>query len=119
MKDKKGQNQSRLEMALEALRLFLRSLPTNSRFSIISFGSTCEFLTLNGDTIFEYDDTQLKGVINLVNEFTANFGGTNLLEPLRLALDIFQSDDPLIRNLTRKVFLLTDGTVGNKGDLLI
>ena len=37
----------RVEMAIKALKLFLRSLPPYCRFSIISFGSQFEYMTID------------------------------------------------------------------------
>ena len=38
---------SRIRMACEAAELFLKSLPQNSRFNIVSFGSSYKFMFSN------------------------------------------------------------------------
>ena len=40
-------NDGRIETARDALKLFLKSLPLDSRFAIISFGSSWEPLRIN------------------------------------------------------------------------
>ena len=41
-----------IRTAKEALKLFVRSLPTGCTFSIISFGTEHSFLEINGETVF-------------------------------------------------------------------
>jgi hypothetical protein len=45
----------------------------------------------------------MKEIIGLIGEFQANFGGTNILEPLQLAVkENFNTPN-------KRIFLLTDG----------
>ena len=66
----------RIETAREALKLFLKSLPLDSRFAIISFGSIWEPLRINDKFIIEYNNENAKIAIDAVSNFSANFGGT-------------------------------------------
>ena len=47
-------------------------------------------------------------ILSEISQFTANYGGTNILDPLKkvIALDV--------GNKKRRVFLLTDGEVEDK-----
>ena len=58
---------SRMETCKEALKLFLRSLPVRSRFSIISFGSRFEQMVIGKDTIIEYNDKNSKEALALID----------------------------------------------------
>ena len=45
-----------MDMAKEALQLFMQSLPSGSKFKINSFGSSFEAMSLNGKTTIDYND---------------------------------------------------------------
>ena len=47
---------SRIKKARDALILFLRSLPVGCKFSVISFGSRFEYLTVNEATVIEHNE---------------------------------------------------------------
>ncbi|BFU20577.1 hypothetical protein conserved [Entamoeba histolytica] len=85
------------------LQLFLRQLPLNSKFQIISFGSTYDFMFKE---MTEYNEDTLKFASETVSHFEANYGGTNMHAPLKALID----------NNTEKchIILLTDGYVDNK-----
>jgi hypothetical protein len=57
----------RMDMAREALQLFMQSLPTGSKFKIISFGSHFEEMNVNGDTFVDYNDKTRKIAINQID----------------------------------------------------
>ena len=69
-------------LAREALQLFIRSLPQNSMFTIISFGSRFETLKYNGQKSIEYNDESKDFAIDQVGRFDADFGGTEIVYPL-------------------------------------
>lgn len=56
-----------------------------------------------------YSDANSKEAINKIGEFRANMGGTELLRPIKLALDQKLPDD-----IQKRVFILTDGFTDNK-----
>ncbi|CDW74212.1 UNKNOWN [Stylonychia lemnae] len=91
----------------QALILFLKSLPPGSQFEVIPFGSI--FKTLSGKPEgFQYNDQNLNQVINEINNFDAEMGGTSLYEPLNHAINDIKT------TLNKRIFMLTDGEVDNK-----
>ena len=100
----------RIEMAKEALIYALKSLPPNSFFNIISFGSDHKWL-YRGHA--ESTEKTVEDAINNVKAFKADMGGTNILQPIYKAMSF-----PRRKNHPRTVFLLTDGAVGNTAAVL-
>ena len=105
----------------EALNLFLKSLPDDSLFEVISFGS--EFRLLSQEISLnpsqesmgiEYSDENVRKAIEHVSKFSANMGGTEIFEPLESAIKL-EVSDPSIK---KQIFLLTDGEV-SKPDKVI
>jgi uncharacterized protein YegL len=95
----------RIAMATKAVVLFLKSLPADSRFNIISFGSTFGGMFQNSVT---YNRESLNRAINELSLFGADFGGTEILEPIKHVLQ--QESDP---QYPKTIFLLTDGDVSS------
>lgn len=87
-----------IQKVRSALQLFLHSLPSNSKFEIVGFGSTFEPLF---NRSVEYNDETLKTAIEYAKTVSADFGGTEMLKPLTHILP--QMPDHLI--------FLTDGAV--------
>eukprot|EP00090_Calanus_glacialis_P038770 TRINITY_DN6757_c0_g1_i1.p1 TRINITY_DN6757_c0_g1~~TRINITY_DN6757_c0_g1_i1.p1 ORF type:complete len:929 (+),score=240.22 TRINITY_DN6757_c0_g1_i1:18-2804(+) len=94
-----------MNLAKEALQVFLHSLPVNSFFNIILFGSTFKSLFPQSR---QYDDDSLRDAKDSAAGISANLGGTEIFQPLQ---HIFQM--PLLAGLARQVFVLTDGQVSN------
>ena len=97
-----------MEMAIEALKLFMRSLPEGCRFQIISFGS--QFRAMNGSEkidMIAYNQESKDRALAHIESMDANLGGTNILKPLTATLE--QNKD----SKKQRIFLLTDGQVGN------
>ncbi|ELP90240.1 hypothetical protein EIN_394270 [Entamoeba invadens IP1] len=86
-----------IESLKSALQLFLRQLPTDSTFDIISFGSQFDSL-FSG--LKKYDETSFDFASKAVENFESNYGGTNILEPLKSAMA-----------QKSQIILLTDGQV--------
>ncbi|RIB09289.1 hypothetical protein C2G38_2108988, partial [Gigaspora rosea] len=93
-----------MKKASEALQLLLRSLPEDCFFNVISFGS--QF-----DSLFEksqpYSENSFLKALKHSQEMTANYGGTEIYNPIKWAFDNSSNDMP------SSVFLLTDGKVNN------
>ena len=73
----------RIKSARKALELFIRSLPTGSHFSIMSFGSGFDFTQgPKGEIIIPYTQESCNKAIEEVKEFEADFGGTEIYRPI-------------------------------------
>lgn len=96
---------TRIEKAKEALFLFLKSLPVDSYFNIISFGSKSESMFPSSE---RNSIKAIESAILAVKNMTANMGGTEIFQPLQTILL-----DKVIEGYPRQVFLLTDGGVSD------
>lgn len=96
---------SRIEKAKEALILFLKSLPVQTFFNVVSFGSKFEFMFKSS---IKYDNTNLEKAIQNIKRMTADMGGTEIYSPLE---NIFKNK--IIEGFPKQIFLLTDGGVSN------
>lgn len=100
---------SRIVQARSSLIYFLKSLPVNSYFNVISFGS--EFNALPKS--LKYNDKDIEKIIAEIELYDADFGGTEIFQPIQFALDL-----PPIENYQRNIFLLTDGSVENSDQVV-
>ena len=101
----------RIEMAKESLIYFLKSLPnTKSKFNIISFGSTYEKIY---DNFVDITEENINKAIEISNNFDADLGGTELMEPLLYLENCLIND-----NKPTRIFILTDGAVFNTEECL-
>jgi len=101
----------RISMARNALLLFLKSLPADSYFNIVSFGT--DYIPLFGSSV-AYSKDSLRNAAKMVSKFDANMGGTHIYNPLREVLEA-----PIKKGYPRFVFLLTDGDVSNTQQVLL
>ena len=106
-----GFGSGRIEMAVEALKLFICSLPEGCNFNIISFGSRWDRLS-GADAFLTFDQDTKERVLGQISRFDADYGGTDILSPLQNVLTKFNEGKK------RRVFLLTDGQAA-KSKLII
>ena len=108
--DRSGSMNGRsIARAKEALKMLLNQLPPdNTKFNIISFGSR---YTRLWDRAREYNDDNLATALSHVDEMDANYGGTDILSPLK---DVIGHT----ARCPRDIILLTDGSVGNTREIL-
>ena len=71
---------SRMEMAKSALTLFLKSLPVHSKYNVVSFGNRFDFLHNESQA---YNKKNLENTLLQVEQMSANYGGTNIYNPLK------------------------------------
>jgi len=72
----KGQ---RIIESKETIKIFLSSLPKNSKFNIIKFGTDFEFLSSNS---LNFSEKNLKLSFDFIEKIDSNLGGTELYKPL-------------------------------------
>ncbi|KAL4484464.1 hypothetical protein ABPG74_019641 [Tetrahymena malaccensis] len=92
-----------IQKACEALILFLKSLPTDSYFNVVSFGSSYQKLF---ESSIKYDTKSLEKAIKTIKKYTADLGGTEIYKPLQ---SIF--NEKKMEGYNKQIFLLTDGEV--------
>lgn len=98
-----------IKKAAECLEFFIRSLPPNSFFNVVRFGSSFEKLFPNS---MEYNETTAEKAINLAQNLKSNLGGTNIYNPLK---DIFELKT---EHNQRQIFIMTDGEVNDVAEVL-
>ncbi|KAM4060978.1 vault protein inter-alpha-trypsin domain-containing protein [Hirsutella rhossiliensis] len=91
-----------------ALQIFLKSLPVGVRFNVCSFGSRFTFLWENSQF---YDQSSLDKAVQHVKSFEADYGGTEIYQPLEEAFRRRLTD------MNLEVFLLTDGEIWEQNQL--
>ena len=97
-----------IELVKQALLLFIKSLPVNSYFQLIGFGSS--FTKYNEEPVL-YNKENVDNIISVINGLRANLGGTNISSPLS---EIYNDNNYSKINLSKNIFLLTDGQVHDR-----
>ena len=103
---------SSMRLVSESLLFFLQSLPKDSYFQLIGFGSTYKKIN---DKPLLYNKENVKNTMDIIKNLKADLGGTNISSPLK---DIFDSKDYDDIDLGRNLFILTDGEVDNREECL-
>ena len=105
-------NGNKIEISKKALELFLQSLPANSYYQLIGFGSN--FVKYD-ETPKEYNQDNINLSMKCIESLNAELGGTNIYDTLK---NIYE--DKIYDNikLNRKIFLLTDGYIKNRENTL-
>jgi hypothetical protein len=97
-----------METTKEALVLFLKSLPADAHFDIVSFGGRFVHMCKDSSDGFAYTDQNVERAIAEVKGMSADMGGTEIFEPLQSVVNLMTKVSP---RSTKKLFLLTDGDV--------
>ncbi|GAB7329850.1 hypothetical protein MBLNU13_g01566t1 [Cladosporium sp. NU13] len=101
--DQSGSMQGPKNDALvSALMVFVKSLPLGVRFNIIAFGNSFRSLWPASQA---YNESSMKAALDFIGTFRADYGGTELLNPVKAAFDQMLDAMPL------EVMLLTDGEI--------
>ena len=101
-----------INLVSKALLLFLQSLPKNSYFQLIGFGTNYEYYNKEPT---EYNKENIKEIFEKIKKLKADKGGTNIYSPLK---DIFSKEVYNNISLPKYIFLLTDGEIDNKDKTL-
>ncbi|KAK1637791.1 vault protein inter-alpha-trypsin [Colletotrichum phormii] len=99
---------NKMEDLKNALRVFMKSLPVGSMFNICSFGSRHDFLFPKS---VMYDQSTLETAMRHIDTFSANYGGTQIYNPIETTFKRRHID------LDLETFVLTDGEVWDQGRL--
>ncbi|CAF0916379.1 unnamed protein product [Adineta steineri] len=104
-------DENKIRFARQSMLLFLKSLPLNSYFNIIRFGTNYELL-FNDATVI-YNEENFKQAEQMINNMKANLGGTQLVKPLKWVEEHSPKE-----GRCRQIFLLTDGEIANVSEVL-
>eukprot|EP00898_Chlorokybus_atmophyticus_P002678 jgi/Chlat1/3410/Chrsp23S03738 len=96
-----------ISQARAALQLCLRSMPQDAYFNIVGFGSHFDMLFPKS---VKYNDRTLREAAQYASMLDANFGGTEILQPLHAVYNMPRVEEA---GYTRQVFVYTDGQVFN------
>ncbi|EAR96606.2 von willebrand factor type A domain protein (macronuclear) [Tetrahymena thermophila SB210] len=99
-----------IRRACEAIILFLKSLPNDSYFNVISFGSSFEKLFPFST---KYTSESLEKAVQIINNYDSDLGGTEIYNPLHNVFIMKR-----ISGYNRQIFLLTDGEVDSSEQVI-
>ncbi|KAI4135514.1 MAG: hypothetical protein LQ347_000622 [Umbilicaria vellea] len=106
--DRSGSMQNKMATLKSAMKVFLKSLPLGVKFNICSFGNMHSFLWTQSKP---YGQMTLDEAISHVDDFIANYGGTQTFDAMMAAVESRFKDLPC------EVMLLTDGEIWNQDQL--
>ena len=95
-----------IELVKESLLIFIQSLPKNSYFQIIGFGSNYK---MYNKTPVKYNNSNIKEIMIKIKAFRGDMGGTHMFEPLKNIFNNLSQYEKI--KLNKHLFLLTDGEV--------
>jgi hypothetical protein len=93
----------------QSLTELMRLLPEDSFFNIISFGTSYEPMYKESMLVKDKRDE----AVGKIQTFDADMGGTEILQAVKYAIDT-----PVIKNIPKVIFLLTDGDVSNPDEII-
>lgn len=101
----------RIEKAKEALILFIKSLPQDTYFNVVSFGTGNKKLF---PASRRYEDKAVTEAVNNVKQMNADMGGTEVY----YILDNLLTSAQLEGGYPKQIFLLTDGSVSRTNEVV-
>ena len=112
--DESGSMDSTIENVKITLTKLIKSLPENSYFQIIGFGSRYE---VYNKTPEKNNKKNLKDAYKIINKLSSDLGGTDLSLPLNYILKLSYSDYKDI-SLSKQIIVLTDGDINIGEDII-
>jgi len=109
--DCSGSMMGRIQQAREAAKIFIKSLPHDSYFSFVFFGSNYR-VAAPGHSV-KYTKETMEQAWRYLDSLDADMGGTELYAALKYVLGL-----PLIGGYQRNVLLMTDGEVTNPDEVI-
>lgn len=106
---------SRIQDTKKAMALFIRSLPPQSKFQVISFGDYFSLMSIDGvqSDMIDYTEHNIEQALSQIEYFDSDYGGTEIYDPLCLAVDSLSRHQKETR-----IFLLTDGQVSDRENVI-
>ena len=95
-----------IEQTRKALELCIRTLNKGDQFNICCFGSNFNFMSQEN---YSFERRTMQSAINYVRKIRANYGGTEIYDPLKAILK-----KKVKKNGQRQIIILTDGQVANE-----
>lgn len=91
------------------MKLFIKSLPPDCHFQIVSFGDNYVCMVLKKkEYVHAYNESTVEEALRQINGITADMGGTEIFAPLKYSVNELSKHQKETR-----IFLLTDGDVNN------
>ena len=112
--DESGSMDTTIENVKITLTKLIKSLPENSYFQIIGFGSRYE---VYNKTPEKNNKKNLKDAYKIINKLSSDLGGTDLSLPLNYILKLSYSDYKDI-SLSKQIIVLTDGDINIGEDII-
>ena len=114
--DRSGSMQGgKIELAKEALRIFLQSLPAESEFQVVSFGTEFSYLLGTSKMIPLNRDTVREAAVEIAT-FQADMGGTLIYPALKACYDNLL--EKVGNECSQQIFVLTDGAIMNVREIV-
>ena len=101
-----------IKLVQDSLNLLIQSLPLNSYYQLIGFGS--DFIKYD-EIPKEYNKDNIQSTKEIILTLDSKLGGTNIFDPLK---SIYNDNHYNLIKLPKYIILLTDGEVENKDDVL-
>lgn len=99
---------SKTAALIDALTIFLKSLPNDVHFNVCAFGTRHEFIFEKSQP---YNQTTATKALDFVKTFNAQYGGTELQIPIEKTFERHSGDTPL------EVIVLSDGEIWQEQEL--
>ena len=101
---------NRIQMAIQALQYFLKSIPPDSYFNVVSFGSSYNMMFNESK---QYSEEIIEKAIQEISLYSDDLGGTELYYPLKA---VFEAEKH--QGYPKNLFVLTDGDISNTKQVL-